>query len=401
MLERQCGRRQIRARIVVTRTVARGRADHDSAGTGIEIDRRGRARRRCRRRRQQLADAHRVAAGGLVVFLYRPHAHVVERIDDGERIVAPASAAAAARIGGRVVARGGEAELQRTRAWRPDHRAERIAGEARDVRRRGAHWRAGHAETDHGVALAGHGRAGNPVLQRRGERRRVVVDRAGLVQAWRGVEVREFIPARGLACGRRGTGDAGRAYAQIVRGPQAAVANHRRKQAVVERIETTVDTAGVAGVLDRIGRTGGRHRHVEVGRDRWRCASGIADPAEHDAAVDASIGTDEVARGRGWIEVVRAARGVRAGRGRADIRESRHQQRPGAERRSLLHDVAVGAGETARSGEHVAADVKRIDVDAERGIVAEAGAGVGLELEEGPSCCSRDRAIAGRVADRQ
>ncbi len=179
MAERQRGRREIAARIVEARPSTRSRRNHDVSGRTIEHDRRTGARR-CRGWRcQQLTDADRVTVRRLVVFLDRPHGHVVDRIDARERIVTPAPSAGPAGIRGRVVVRRRCPESRDPGTWRAIHRTEGIARQAARISRCCTdHARRG--EADHGMSLARHRDRGDEILARCGPRRGIVVDGARL-----------------------------------------------------------------------------------------------------------------------------------------------------------------------------------------------------------------------------
>ena len=185
-----------------------------------------------------------------------------------------------------------------------------------------------------------------------------------------------------------------------MRGPQPTIAHHRLVQAVVQGIKPPVGAARVAEMLDPIGKRGGWNSDADVsGNGRCRRA-GIGNPTQHQRAERCIVHTDEITLGRGYVEVVDATRRVRTrtcpGR---EVRECGRDDRTRAKDRGFLHDISVRADKRARAAEHVAADVKRIDVDAQRRIVEEIATCAADKIEEGPDGAGADRAIAGRIAD--
>ncbi len=184
-------------------------------------------------------------------------------------------------------------------------------------------------------------------------------------------------------------------------GPQPTVAHHRLIQAVVQSIKPPVGAACVAEMLDPIGKRGGWNGDADVCRDGRCRRTGVGNPAQRQRAESCIVHTDEVTLGRGHVEVVDATRRVRTRTGpHRQVGKCGRDDRTGAKDRGFLHDISVRAHKRARIAEHVAADVERVDVDAQRRIVEEIAARTADKIEECPHRAATDRAIAGRIADR-
>ena len=254
-----------------------------------------------------MSDTHRITVQRLVVFLDGPHAHVVKRIQDGKRVVAPAAAAGTAWIGRRVVVCRRRTERHDAGCRRTGHGTQRVADQAADIGWRCADGRTGHGKTHDRMSLTSHRNGRNPVLACRSKGRSVVEYGARLHNRRRGGEVLEFVPATRVARRRSGVCDNSSAHPEVVRGPHATIADHGLVEAIVQRIQTAVGATSIAEMRHSIGGRRGRHGDADICRDRRSQRTGIADAPEHDRAERRIVWPDEIAFRRAGIQVVDAA----------------------------------------------------------------------------------------------
>ncbi len=148
-----------------------------------------------------------------------------------------------------------------------------------------------------------------------------------------------------------------------------------REQPVVYGIEPPVVSSRIPLMRDK-HRVGCRvDRDGNIRRDGG-CSAGIGNPAELERAEGCVIHSDEISHGRGRIVIVHALRGVRTrpGRRAGEVSKRGNHNRTRSQYRAFLNDECRRSAVRPRGpdpAELVHADIKRVHVNTERGIIRE------------------------------